>query len=313
MAGDSRSTAPDWGRIDLNLFVPLNALLIERNVTKAAERIFVTQPAMSAALAKLRRVFDDPLLVRQGRELVLTSFAESLRQPVQQLLFSARDMLTSNQHFEPKVDNRSFTLVASDYTTAVLLVPLLPRLIAEAPGVRIKIEQPKDDYIDFVRSGRCDLLFWPSHFPTPELDRFPNTALFRDEFILVAAHDNTSFDHPLTDEELARTPCVRLASITSSDDSVEPIAPIEPVLPAVATVSTSTLALELVSRTSLVTTIQRQLFEQKRESLGLREVEIATTLPELTMTMFWHPRSVRSPAHRWLRTRVQEAAAALGA
>ncbi|WP_307868603.1 LysR family transcriptional regulator [Umezawaea beigongshangensis] len=71
-SGEDKPASQDWSRIDLNLFVPLNALLIERNVAKAAERIFVTQPAMSAALAKLRRVFDDPLLVRDGRELVLT-------------------------------------------------------------------------------------------------------------------------------------------------------------------------------------------------------------------------------------------------
>ncbi|GLY46843.1 LysR family transcriptional regulator [Lentzea sp. NBRC 102530] len=310
MAEDDKPSGPDWGRIDLNLFIPLNALLIERNVTKAAERIFVTQPAMSAALAKLRRVFDDPLLVRDGRELVLTSFAESLRVPVQQLLFSARDMLMSNQHFDPATDSRAFTIVASDYTAAVLLAPLLPRLIEEAPGVRIKIAQPRGDHVDQVRSGRCDLLFWPSHFPTPELERFPHAGLFTDDFVLVGARGMASFDRPLTEQDLATTPSVRLASITSPEETLDPITA-ESAPAAVATVSTFALALEMVARTDLVTTIQRRLFEQKRESLGLEEVEVAATLPSLTMTMYWHPRSERSPAHQWLRSRIRQAAAAL--
>ncbi|MDQ2589073.1 LysR family transcriptional regulator [Saccharothrix yanglingensis] len=311
VTGEDKPASQDWSRLDLNLFIPLNALLIERNVTKAAERIFVTQPAMSAALAKLRRVFDDPLLVRDGRELVLTPFAESLRQPVQEMMLSARDMVNANRQFDPAVSKRTFTVIASDYTTTVLLGPLLPRLLAEAPSVRIKIAPPGPDYVDAVRSMRCDLLFWPSYLLNSELDRFPRAPLFTDEFVLAAARDSTSFDHPLSAAELATTPRVRLTPFTSQDNTIDLVAALESAAPPVVTVGSFTLALEVVSRSHLVTTVQRRLFELKREALGLREVEMATTLPELTMTMYWHPRTGRSPAHQWLRSRVR-AAAALG-
>lgn len=312
MAGEDKPASRDWSRIDLNLFIPLNALLIERNVTRAAERIFVTQPAMSAALAKLRRVFDDPLLVRDGRELVLTPLAESLRQPVQEMMLSARDMLNANREFDPAVSKRTFTVIASDYTTTVLLGPLLPRLLAEAPGVRIKVTPPGPDYVDALRSIRCDLLLWPSYLLNSELNRFPRAPLFTDKLVLASARDNTSFDHPLSAAELATTPCVRLTPFTSQDDTIDLVAALELAAPPVITVGSFTLALEVVSRTHLVTTTQRRLFELKREALGLREVEVATPLPELTMTMYWHPRTGRSPAHQWLRSRVRDAAAALG-
>src|SRR4051812_6996308 len=108
------AVATDWGRLDLNLLIPLNALLLERNVTKAAERLVMGQPAMSAVLAKLRRHFNDPLLVREGRALVLTPFAESLLQPVQTALFAAREVLAQGRSFTPATDQRTFTLMASD-------------------------------------------------------------------------------------------------------------------------------------------------------------------------------------------------------
>lgn len=303
-----KPVSAEWGRIDLNLFIPLNALLIERNVTKAAERIFITQPAMSAALAKLRRVFDDPLLVRDGRELVLTPLAESLRQPVQQLLFAARDLQMSNKWFDPAVHQRTFTVMASDYTTTVLLRGLVRDLMAQAPGVRLMIEPLREDFVEFIRSGRCDLLFWPTHYPVPDLAKFPHADLFSDEFIVATGRENDTLDHPLTTERLAAAPCVRVAAVERADFATNPTVVPEPDSPTIVTVHSSILALEMVSCTNLVTTVQRRLFEHVRVPLALHEVEVDARLPRLTMTMFWHPRSARSPAHQWLRDRVQRAA-----
>lgn len=310
MPDPGKTVATEWGRIDLNLLIPLNALLIERNVTKAAERIFVTQPSMSAALAKLRRIFDDPLLVREGRGLVLTPFAESLRQPVQNLCFSARDVLTAGRSFDPAHDQRTFTIVASDYTAAVLLPPVLRGLSTAAPGVRVKIEPLRADFVEFLRAGRCDLMFWPMHVPVPELMTFPHTELFGDDFIVAADADNDL--GPLTAEELAAVPCVRVAALNRAETAVDrALSPADLISPTVATADSFTLALQLVSGTNLVALVQRRLFALMRDSLRLREVEVTADLPAVRMGMFWHPRTVRSPAHQWLRDRVQAAADAL--
>lgn len=222
----ANENTPDRGRIDLNLFIPLKALLIERNVTKAAERLFITQPSMSSALAKLRRVLDDPLLVRDGRDFVLTPFAETLRQPVQQMLFSARDMLMSNQHFDPALHKRTFTVMASNYVATVLLAPLVPRLLAEAPGAQLRMEPARTDHIDFIRSGRCDLVFWPEHEPAPDLRTFPSTHLFADDF-LVAASKDTHFGLPLSADDLRTLPGIQYAATTGWNSSSGPDGPHE--------------------------------------------------------------------------------------
>ncbi|MEK8173317.1 LysR family transcriptional regulator [Streptomyces sp. M19] len=126
--------ATDHGRLDLNLLIPLNALLLERNVTKAAERLSVAQPSMSATLAKLRRHFDDPLLIREGRALVLTPFAESLLQPVENALIASREVLTSGRSFEPDTDQRTFTVVASDYAASTCSSPPCAAYSPRRPG-----------------------------------------------------------------------------------------------------------------------------------------------------------------------------------
>jgi LysR family transcriptional regulator, nod-box dependent transcriptional activator len=119
-------------RIDLNLVPALAALLDQRHVTRAAETLGIRQPAMSAAPARLRRLFGDPLLVRIGRVLELTPMGQALVEPVHDILAGLDNLLTITPAFDPKVDNRSFTIGASDYITLVLLRPLLEQLYHEA-------------------------------------------------------------------------------------------------------------------------------------------------------------------------------------
>ncbi|MGH3172205.1 MAG: LysR family transcriptional regulator, partial [Trebonia sp.] len=126
-------------RMDLNLIMPLNALLDQRHVTRAAESLGIGQPAMSAALARLRRLFNDPLLVRNGRVHELTPMGQSLVEPVRAVLTGLEQVLATTPHFDPGTDERVFTVVASDYVTLILLRPLLERLYREAPRVAVKV------------------------------------------------------------------------------------------------------------------------------------------------------------------------------
>lgn len=311
-------SAADWSKVDLNLLIPLNALLIERNVTKAADRLSVTQPSMSVSLAKLRRLFDDPLLVREGRGLVLTPFAESLRQPVQALLISTRSVLTSGRAFEPAHRQRTFTIVASDYAASVLLQPVLRELPADAPGVRVKIEPLRADFIELLRTGRCDLVLWPLQLPIAELMTFPHATLFTDEFVAVAAEDNDTLAEPLTAETLAAAPSVQVAGVGGNDvvtdkamaQFVAERQALAAANSAVATVESFMLALRMVAGTELITLAQRRLFDQLKSVYRLREVPVDTDLPRLTEAMFWHPRDMCSPSNQWLRARLQQVASA---
>ncbi|WNV85776.1 LysR family transcriptional regulator [Umezawaea sp. Da 62-37] len=297
--------ATDWGRLDLTLLVPLNALLIERNVTKAAERLVMGQPAMSAALAKLRRHFNDPLLVREGRAMVLTPFAESLVGPVQTALVAAREVLSSGRSFTPAADRRTFTLMASDYVAGVLVLPALRGLAAEAPGVKVNVVSLRADLVELLRTGWCDVLFWPLQLQTPELLNFPHVPLFADEFIAVADRDNHAVAEPLTADALAGTRAVHVNGVAGrrvvSDVKLGELGLTQP---SPVAVESFTLALQAVAGSDLVTLTPRRLYDRLGPALGLREVPLETEPLRLTIAMFWHPRNMLAPAHQWMRARL---------
>jgi DNA-binding transcriptional LysR family regulator len=137
-------TLPYLGRMalggtDLNLLLPLKVLLEEGNVTRAGQRLELSQPAMSAALARLRRRFDDELLVRAGRDYELTPFARDLLPEVQHALRLMGAALHLEDEFDPATSSRTFRLAMSDYAIAVVHEPLVRLVEAEAPGVRLSI------------------------------------------------------------------------------------------------------------------------------------------------------------------------------
>ena len=118
--------------VDLNLLVALDALLAERSVTRAAERVGLSQPGMSNTLARLRKLFGDPLLVREGLTLVPTPRAEALRQPVQEALSLIEHALHNRPGFDPARDYVTLTVSCSDYSLLMLIGPLVRRLAAAA-------------------------------------------------------------------------------------------------------------------------------------------------------------------------------------
>src|SRR6185503_4541426 len=144
-------------RFDLNLLIALDALLRERNVTRAAERVFVSQPAMSAALHKLREYFNDPLLVRVGRELELTPRATSLMEPVREALLRIQVMLGTQPTFDPKTARREFTVIMSEEAVPGVLPELLRTLSTEAPELDLHIEMISPTALSRLEYGEADL------------------------------------------------------------------------------------------------------------------------------------------------------------
>jgi LysR family nod box-dependent transcriptional activator len=154
--------------LDLNLLLALHVLLEERNVTRAARRLNISQPAMSAALARLRDYFQDDLLTMQGRQMLPTVMAERLAGPVRQVLGELDALLTSNARFDPATTQRSFRLVASDYITASVIAPLAARLAHEAPRVRLEMMLPCEEAAQLVMEGQADLTITPEDFVDPD-------------------------------------------------------------------------------------------------------------------------------------------------
>jgi len=189
------------GGTDLNLLLPLKVLLEEGNVTRAGQRLSLSQPAMSAALARLRRRFDDELLTRNGRDYDLTPFAIELLPEVQHALRLMSKALHVEEGFDPATSERIFRLTMSDYAISVVHEPLLARISELAPGVRLRIDHLGPD----IRSSErvlleYDALVAPLGIGIPGESR----PLWRDRMVCLADRRHHDLSHGLSLEDLAR-------------------------------------------------------------------------------------------------------------
>ncbi len=302
--------AVDLPRIDLNLLASLDALLSERSVTRAAQRRSVGQPAMSTSLSRLRRLFDDPLLVRSGRAMQLTPLGESLEGPVRQLMADTAAVLAVRRRFEPAADERAFTILASDYVVFVLLRPLLRRLASEAPRVRLQIKPIGADYAEQLRTGAADMMIVPRDV-LPQQVPFPHESLFSDEFVCAVGVDHPTIGDALSLEQFQRQPYLAYNSGTLSPLAEQQLDAAGIIRRVGVTTQTFVLAPFLLEGTSLVTLLHRRLFEAVRGAARLRTVAVDLPLRPLTEVMVW-PREPRAdPGRAWLRENVRRLAAGL--
>ncbi|EQD39029.1 LysR family transcriptional regulator, partial [mine drainage metagenome] len=144
-------------RFDLNLLISLDALLHEKNISRAAERLYVSQPAMSAALHKLREYLNDPLLVRVGRTLELTPRGQSLVEPVRETLLQIQATLGAQPLFDPTTARREFTVIVSEEALPDLLPALIKRLALEAPGISCRVQLISENILTRLEYGEADL------------------------------------------------------------------------------------------------------------------------------------------------------------
>ena len=182
---------------DLNLLVALHALLEERNVTRAAERLHLSQPAMSAALRRLRLAFNDDILVAHGKTMVPTSHAQSLAPIVAQTLVSMQSLVSSSTVFDPQTSQRLFRIAASDYISTVLIAPLLAGLEAVAPAVRLEIATVDIDSLQMLERGMIDFMLSPEQFLS---NNHPKQLLFEERHVVAGWKENPVLSSPLTED-----------------------------------------------------------------------------------------------------------------
>ncbi|MCF1592299.1 LysR family transcriptional regulator [Streptomyces muensis] len=296
--------------VDLNLLLALDALLIERNVTRAAERMSVGQPAMSASLSRLRKHFDDQLLVREGRTLAPTSLALSLMPLVREAVAAADAVFGRPRGFDPLVDQRSFTIMASDYVTLILLRPLVARLAQETPLQRVNVVPVRSDFAEQLHKDQIDLLVLPTELVGPR-PTFAHRHLFHDRYVLVADRDNQAIGPALTVEEFAQMPYVAysggpLPSIADAQlDSLGVRRRVE--------MSTESFVIIpfLVTGTPFVSLVHERLARHVAGQTHLQIAEAPVALRPISEALFWNPRHTDDPAYTWLRERIAERAADL--
>lgn len=295
--------------LNLNLLVALDALLSERNVTKAARRVGITQPAMSQTLARLRELFSDPLLVRQGRSMVLTPRAEAMLVPLSDALLSVERAVQLGMGFDAETSTRIFTVALPDLNVTVMLPPLLRLLSDRAPGVRVQVEPLSISRLsEKLASGEIDLVL-SVYLSSPEGLR--QQTLLTDDYVCLVRRG-----HPL-----ARRKRVRIDDYAAHGHlAYTPIGfvprPMSEAVPGLASASgirasiPYLLALpEVVRATDLVATVPRRLLSAPIDLRDVVTLEAPPELPPVVESLWWHPRFDADPAHQWLRKQVHEALA----
>lgn len=184
--------------LDLNLLVALDALLEERNVSRAGERIHLSQSAMSGALSRLREHYQDPLLVQIGRTLRLTELAESLVQPVRAILLQIEVAMNPTPAFDPSTSTHAFAVMASDYGSIVLISEALRRFEKTAPHITVEIRPFSDAPLQALEHGDIDLLVMARDFMSEE---HPVAPLFTDRFVCVAWSGNSRIGDTISVEQ----------------------------------------------------------------------------------------------------------------
>jgi DNA-binding transcriptional LysR family regulator len=295
-------------RLDLNLLVALEALLAERSVSLAAERICLSQSATSSALGRLREYFADELLVVKGRQMVLTARAEGLIEPVRAVLEQIRTTISVSPPFDPATSDRKVRLMASDYLTEVLLADALSALLVEAPHMQFEVAPMADSLIDTLERGTVDILMTIDYAISAD---HPSQILFEDDYVVVGWSENPAMAQPMTKElyfelghvtarfGMARTPVFEdwFVRRQSQQRRVEVVAP-------------SFLAVQsFLIGSNRIATMHRRLATKLAAYLPLTIREVPLAIPRIREAVQWHISNNNDPVIRWVVERLLAVAA----
>ncbi|MFJ4430803.1 LysR family transcriptional regulator [Pseudomonas sp. NPDC089395] len=289
-------------KIDLNLLLALHALLSEKHVTRAALRLHRSQPAVSHALAQLRTYFDDPLLIRQHGQMTLSARAQALAKPLQDALGSLNGLLAT-PHFDPAQAQRRFRLSLSDYSSRIILPPLVRHLRRVAPGVDLAISQAsRETMLAQLQDGELDLALGIF----PELPpAITAQTLFEDSFISVADRQVLPAKGGLALDDWLARPHVLMAMRPDAHDEIERALAAQGLRRRIALALPHwSAAVEVLGGTDLVLTVAKRAVGPMRQYQTLRQFSPPLPIPTFAYQQAWHARKDTDPGHRWLREAV---------
>lgn len=291
--------------IDLNQLVLFHQLMVERRVSKVADKLGLTQPAVSNSLARLRRLFGDELFLRTPSGMVPTPFAEQLAQSVGDALALIHSGLNQQTRFDPASEKRSVTIGMTDIGEIVFLPTLVERLRREAPGVTLNtVRNTAVTLRDDMESGKVDLAI--GLLPMLKAGFFQRR-LFLQRYVCLFRQGHPIDKRKLTLSALREAEhLVVVAAGTGHGKADELIrrAGVERVVRL--TVPHFVGVGQILQRTDLVATVPERLAQHLAEPFGLRYLPHPVPLPQVSINAFWHAKMHRSPAHQWLRAVVFE-------
>lgn len=301
---------------DLNLLRALDTLLHERSVTRAADKLHVTQQAMSGSLKRLREHFDDELLVRVGLRLELTPLGEALVAPVREAMLQIALAVGATPSFVPGNSRRRFRIALSDYGIASFLPSLMARLLPEAPGIGLEVHEVVETAFASLEAGDLELTVQPNFGRLTEDSMLPglrSVPLWQDDFACAVDTATHDFDELTMERYLALPHAVtRLDGKTKTAVTIawerHGLRPRQAV-----TTTTFFATLLLLPGTPMVATVQRNLIHAAARSLPIRLLECPVPIEPLRLELYWHERSEADPGHRFLREACQAVGQAMRA
>ena len=297
-------------KLDLNLLVALDALLTEKNVTRAGERVFLSQSTMSNALARLRQYFDDELLVQVGGRMELTPRAVMLHDAVRDVLVRIDTTIAAKPAFDPTESDREFTLFVSDYSMEVLIPGALALASAQGSRVRFNLEPQVTQPYRHLERGEADLLIIPPDFCFPD---HPVDVLFEDRFVCVVWRESALAQGELTQERYQRARHVTMRPPGGGQPVFDTWLASDHGLSreiGLATYSFGAIP-HLVVGTDLIGTVHARLAQRLLPLLPIEIRPVPLPMRAFSQAMQWHKYLTRDPGLIWLRGLLKDAAARL--
>ncbi|QXB56698.1 LysR family transcriptional regulator [Aeromonas sp. FDAARGOS 1415] len=294
-------------QLDLNLLLAFDALMTQGSVTRAAESLFVSQPAMSHALNRLRTFFDDPLLVRTPQGMLPTARAQRLHLGVQQALRLLEQQLSEEDEFDPRHSKRRFVLCTTDYVECVLIPPLIQRLRGLAPGVTIEIRILRDTLPEAeLASGEIDLVLGfdeymqvPGYLGKETWLTEPLAGLVRDTLPLE--------DERITLAQLIAMPHVFHSPLGTSEASLDRYLKTLGFSRTISVNSQSYMsAAAIVSQSDHLLVLPSMVAELLAHHWPLKSLPLPEDVPDYHLNCVWHPVHAQQPALVWLKALMRE-------
>jgi DNA-binding transcriptional LysR family regulator len=293
--------------LDLNLLVVFDALMTERHVSRAAAKVALSQPAVSNALARLRAMVDDPLLVRTSRGMEPTARALEMHGPIRAALAEIQHTLSVPAHFEPREAQHHFVMGASDYMEFLVMPRLVKEAQQQAPGVDLSVrslqltspEEPLD-------SGEMDLAF--GYFPNlPK--RLRQTHLFTEHLVCAVRKDHPTVKSRLTLDQYLELPHLFVSTRRRSGVVDEALARMGLSRRISVSVPHFLVAPYIIVESDIIMTVNSRIARTYARTMPIRVLDPPLELPAFPISMVWHPRSDKDAAHEWLRARLTEVCA----
>ena len=286
--------------LDLNLLRAFDAIAADGSVTAAGERLGLSQPAMSNALARLRQLFGDPLFVRTPRGMRPTPFAQQLAQPVREALRLIQGALQQHAGFDPRSSGNTFRLFMSDIGEMVFLPGLLERIEHDAPGVKIEVVRiPIKDVHAALEAGEIDLAVGFLPGLTTGMRAQP---LFREHYVCMLRADHPGIGAKISAKQFREAAHVLVSYAGTGHQVIEETLLAEGLSERIAVRVPHFLVVPMIlARTDLIVTVPSRVAAIFAQPGNFKVLKLPVDMPSFEVRLHWHERYHQDPANRWLR------------